>query len=223
MLPKKKTTTQHKKRGDVNLFEKLTLEGAQSGLSWLTILRKREAYRRVFYNFDIDRVASMTSDDVQRILEEDFGSTEANKRNVIVRHRGKIESVINNARCIQTMREDLQAEEEEEAKQNSDGDVDMDMVFDKFLWGFVSNKPIYACNWDGRNLSTVETTSSHSIEMSKSLKKKGFKFVGPTTCFAMMQSVGMILHHPKNSPESMTALKRLQSRPDGYQAITKLE
>ena len=198
------------------------MEGAQSGLSWLTILRKREAYRRVFYNFDIDRVATMTNDDVDRILQEDFGSVDANKRNVIVRHRGKIESVINNARCIQT----LKKEAEENNKNNNH--IDKDMIFDKLLWDFVDNKPIIlssssSSRWDGISLSNIETTSSHSIAMSKSLKKKGFKFVGPTTCFAMMQSVGMIIHHPANSPEYDAALQRLQNRTDGYQMVDRIE
>ena len=84
------------------MFEKISLEGAQSGLSWLTILRKRDAYRRVFYNFDIDKVAAMTEKDVEHILQQE---DKKNTRNIVVRHRGKIEAVINNARCIQEMRE----------------------------------------------------------------------------------------------------------------------
>jgi DNA-3-methyladenine glycosylase I len=183
-------------RGDVPLFEKISLEGAQSGLSWLTILRKRSAYRRVFFDFDIARVAAMTQEDVDRIIEEDG----ENKRNIIVRHRGKIEAVINNAKCIQHMRIN---DEKEEATDNG--------VFDKFLWSFVQDQPIL------KKLNDSPSQSPESQAMSKALKKHGFRFVGPTTCYAMMQSVGMAIDHPVDSEEWKDAYERLQSRPGGYQ------
>jgi DNA-3-methyladenine glycosylase I len=183
------------------MFEKLSLEGAQSGLSWLTVLRKREAYRKAFHNFNVDKVASMTSNDVQTILDTQ-PQTKGSSSDVIVRHRGKIESVINNAKCIQQMRN-------EQKKQND--------VFDEFVWSFVNNKPILNRSWDGKNLTDCPSTSPESIAMSKALKSKGFKFVGPTTCYSMMQSHGMVIDHPVNSPEYNEALIRLKKRPGGYQ------
>jgi DNA-3-methyladenine glycosylase I len=104
------------KRGDNLLFENLSLEGAQSGLSWLTILRKREAYRRVFHGFEINKVANMTPSDVDAIVQ-----TTGEPRDLVVRHRGKIEAVINNAQKIIQLRE-------------SEGDG----AFDKFIWSFVA-------------------------------------------------------------------------------------
>lgn len=184
------------------LFEKICLEGAQSGLSWLTILRKRNAYRRVFHSFDIDKAAGMTPDDVDRILQEE----DADTRNIIVRHRGKVESVINNAKCIQQMRLD----QADRRKQSPHG------VFDEFLWSFVDNKPILNVSWKG-DLKDAVSQSPESKAMSKDLKKHGFRFVGPTTCYAMMQSVGMVLDYPTGSFEWQAAYKRLQSRPGGYQ------
>ena len=186
-------------RGDVPLFEKLSLEGAQSGLSWLTVLRKREAYRRVFHDFDIDQVAAMTEKDVQAILDEASEDTTT----IVVRHRGKLESVINNAKCIQTMRK---------------GDLG-DGAFDRYLWSFVDNKPILNA-WNG-NLSDGYSKTEESIAMSKALKKLGFRFVGPTTCYAMMQSAGMVIDHPRHSPEWERARTYLQERAEGYQDRTK--
>lgn len=190
------------KRGDEALFEKVCLEGAQSGLSWLTVLRKRNAYRRVFHDFDIDKVAAMTPADVDRILQEE----DENTRNIIVRHRGKVESTINNAKCIQQMRID----DAEKHKESPHG------IFDDFLWSFVDSKPILNVSWKG-GLRDAATMSPESKAMSKALKKNGFRFVGPTTCYAMMQSVGMVLDHPTDSIEWKAAHDRLQSRPGGYQ------
>jgi DNA-3-methyladenine glycosylase I len=190
------------KRGDVPLFEKLSLEGAQSGLSWLTILRKREAYRRVFHGFDIQKVAAMTGRDVQAILDE----TSDDSTHIVVRHRGKIESVINNAKCILKMREEQQ---DDEASYG---------VFDKFLWSFVDDAPILNA-WDG-NLGTAPSKTDESVAMSKALKKLGFKFVGPTTCYALMQSVGMVIDYPAGSSEWNAAHKRLKDRPGGFQDRT---
>lgn len=178
-------------RGDTNLFEMLSLEASQSGLSWLTILRKREAYRRVFFQFDIGKVAAMTlPDDVDKILIQD------KQEDRIVRHRGKIQAVINNAQCILR-------------------DMAEDNAFDQFLWSFVDDQPILN-QWSGIREEAV-TKSEESEAMSKALKAKGFKFVGPTTCYAFMQSVGMVIDHPVSSPEWEAAHERLKQRPGGYQ------
>jgi DNA-3-methyladenine glycosylase I len=190
------------KRGDVPLFEKLSLEGAQSGLSWLTILRKRVAYRRVFHGFDIQKVSAMTERDVQAILDE----TSDDSTQIVVRHRGKIESVINNAKCILKMRDEQQDDEASHG------------VFDKFLWSFVDDAPILNA-WDG-NLGTAPSKTDESVAMSKALKKLGFKFVGPTTCYALMQSVGMVIDYPVGSSEWDAALQRLKDRPGGFQDRT---
>jgi len=184
------------KRGDVALFEKISLEGAQAGLSWLTILRKREAYRRTFHHFDIDKVAAMTQDDVQAILDTNTKDT----TQMIVRHRGKIESVINNAQKIQEMRKD---------------NPDDPNPFDTLLWSYVDDKPILY-RWNG-NLQDANTKTPESTAMSKDLKKRGFKFVGPTTCYAMMQSVGMVIEHATDSSEWEAAVVRLKQRKGGYQ------
>jgi len=183
----------------VPLFEKISLEGAQSGLSWLTILRKRESYRRVFHNFEIDKVAGMTSADVERLLAEE---DKDNPRNIIVRHRGKIESVINNAQCIQRL-----------LKENPDKPE----YFDELVWSFVDDKPILNTQWDGKSLQNALTQSEESQAMSKTLKSLGFRFVGPTTMYAFMQSCGLIIDHPVDSPEWVTSRDRLKQRQGGYQ------
>lgn len=180
----------------------MSLEGAQSGLSWLTVLRKRDAYRRVFHGFDVHRVAAMSTEDVERIIQE---TDKANPRNLVVRHRGKIESVIRNAQCIQKMLQD-----------NPD-DPDS---FDTFLWSFVDNRPILNRQWDGTSLKDAPTQSNESQQMSKALKSLGFQFVGPTTMYAMMQSCGMVIDHPLDSPEWHAAVQRLKERPEGYQDQT---
>jgi DNA-3-methyladenine glycosylase I len=181
------------KRGDVALFEKLSLEGAQSGLSWLTILRKRETYRRTFHGFDPVKVAAMDASDVDRIVNETGSET-------VVRHRGKIQSVIHNAKCILNMRSNAES---------STGT----QILDDFLWSFVDNKPILN-RWALRN---APSTSEESEAMSKALKKCGFKFIGPTTCYSMMQSVGMVIDHPVDTAEWKAAHERLLCREGGYQ------
>ena len=211
-------------RGDVPLFEKISLEGAQSGLSWLTILRKRNAYRHHFHGFDIDKVAKMIPEDIESILSM---KDEDNPRNLVVRHRGKLESIVNNAKCIQRM---MQLEEKnEENKKNGKGNQTIIRTittkegkatknhgtFDAFLWSFVDDKPILN-RWNGKR-SDMDAQSPESREMSKALKKLGFRFVGPTTCYAMMQSVGMVIDHPADSPEWKASHERLQARPGGYQ------
>ncbi|KAG7370698.1 3-methyladenine DNA glycosylase [Nitzschia inconspicua] len=198
------------KRGDEAMFEKLSLEGAQAGLSWLTILRKREAYRTTFFNFDVDKVAAMTSQDVQDILAT---PNSVYTRNVVVKHRGKVEAVINNAKCIQQLRQ----EAKDSVKKRLDRSENFHGVFDEYLWSFVDNRPIVNGYWDGKNLSDCPSTSQESDAMSKALRKKGFKFVGATTCYSMMQAIGMVIDHPVDSPEYIEALKRLEQRPMGYQ------
>jgi len=142
---------------DRRLFEKLSLEGFQSGLSWRTILNKREAFRAGFAGFDIDTVAAFGEADVNRLLA-DKG---------IVRHRGKIEAVINNAARAQ----ELIAEAGSIAA---------------FVWRYEAKEPAPPQS---------QTTSPESIALSKALKKRGWKFVGPTTVFAFMQAMGLVNDH----------------------------
>jgi DNA-3-methyladenine glycosylase I len=172
----------------------------------LTILRKREAYRRVFHNFDVDVVAAMTQEDVERLLQEEDAE---NTRNIIVRHRGKIEAVINNAKCIQQMRK-----EEQSSGGNDDDKQGNHGVLDSLVWSFVQDQPLLN-RWKGQ-LRDVPSQTAESQAMSKALKKLGFKFVGPTTCYAMMQSLGMVIDHPVDS-EWKAAQERLKKRPGGYQ------
>ena len=193
------------KRGDRALFEKICLEGAQSGLSWQTILRKRDAYRKVFYNFDPKRVAKMTEKDVQAILDTPAGTA---PRETIVRHRGKIEATINNAKCLLQMQKEA---------------GDSETALDAFLWSFVDDKPILN-RWGAKfnpfdygSLKDCPSQTPHSQAMSKALKEKGWKFVGPTTCYALMQSSGMVIDHPLCTPEWEAARQRLLSRPGGFQ------
>ncbi|MVT00177.1 DNA-3-methyladenine glycosylase I [Devosia marina] len=142
---------------DTRLFEKLSLEGFQSGLSWRTILNKRDAFRAGFDGFDIDTVARFDETDIDRLLA-DKG---------IVRHRGKIEAVINNAARAQ----ELIAEAGSIAA---------------FVWRYEARTPAPPQS---------QTTSPESIALSKALKKRGWKFVGPTTVFAFMQAMGLINDH----------------------------
>lgn len=142
---------------DTRLFEKLSLEGFQSGLSWRTILNKREAFRAGFAGFDIDTVARFDETDIDRLLAD----------KAIVRHRGKIEAVINNAARAQ----ELIAEAGSIAA---------------FVWRYEAKAPAPPQS---------QTTSRESIALSKALKKRGWKFVGPTTIFAFMQAMGLVNDH----------------------------
>jgi DNA-3-methyladenine glycosylase I len=144
---------------DHQLFEKLSLEGFQSGLSWRTILAKRENFRAAFHDFDIDRIARFTRHDLDRLLK-DHG---------IVRHRGKIEAVINNARSARKL-----------AKQEGS--------LAAFIWR-------YEPEAGQRARPQTASTSAESLALSKALKKQGWKFVGPTTVYAFMQAVGLINDH----------------------------
>jgi DNA-3-methyladenine glycosylase I len=150
-------------RDDVHLFELLVLEGAQAGLSWTTILRKRAGYRRAFDNFDAAKIARYTVKDVTRLLG-DAG---------IVRHRGKIESVIANANAVLDVREDVGS-------------------LSDYLWGFVDGEPVIN-TW--RKTSELPAQTPTSKSMSRELKKRGFRFVGPTTCYAFMQAAGLVNDH----------------------------
>lgn len=144
---------------DIRLFEKICLEGFQSGLSWRTILAKRENFRDAFHRFDFNKVARFTQRDVERLL----------KNEGIVRHRGKIEAVINNAKRAQEL-------------------VKQEGSLAAYFWRFEPGKAHLA---KPQSL----TTSEQSIALSKDLKKRGWKFVGPTTMFAFMQAMGLINDH----------------------------
>ena len=147
---------------DIRLFEKLCLEGFQSGLSWRTILVKRENFRAAFHGFDFNRVARFTARDVERLLKDEG----------IIRHRGKIEAAINNAKRAQEM-------------------VKQEGSLAAFLWRY---EP------DPGSLAKPQSasTSPESIALSKELKKRGWKFVGPTTMFAFMQAMGLINDHAED-------------------------
>jgi DNA-3-methyladenine glycosylase I len=148
---------------NIRLFEKLSLEGFQAGLSWLTILRKRPAFRAAFAGFDYTRVASFDHDDVSRLLA-DAG---------IVRHRGKIEAVINNA---------VRAIELEQAEGS----------LAAYVWSF--EPKLRAGGLDRSRLAEL-TTTAESTALAKDLKRRGWRFVGPTTVYAFMQAMGLVNDH----------------------------
>ncbi len=148
---------------DRHLFELLTLEGAQAGLSWSTILGKREGYRRAFAEFDPVAVARFTEADVDRLLADPG----------IVRNRAKIQSAISNAGCVLAVQKEAGS-------------------FDAYLWAFVAGAPIVNA-W--RSLAELPAETAESRALSKDLKRRGFRFVGPTTCYAFMQAVGMVNDH----------------------------
>ena len=144
---------------DHRLFEKLSLESFQSGLSWRTILAKRENFRAAFHNFDFDRIARFTKRDINRLLKDEG----------IVRHRGKIEAVINNAQRAQEI-------------------VKREGSLAAFIWRYEPDKKQHA-------KPQTASTSAESLALSKDLKKQGWKFVGPTTAYAFMQAMGLINDH----------------------------
>ena len=145
------------------LWEKLMLDGFQAGLSWLTILKKRDAFREAFEGFDPERVARFDDNDVERLM----GNAG------IIRSRAKIEATIGNARAYLAMRDNGED-------------------FSEFLWGMVGGKPIQR---SFENDGPVPTQTPLSLEISKALKKRGFKFVGPVIVYAWMQAVGMVNDH----------------------------
>ncbi len=148
----------HELRGDVALFERVSLEAFQSGLSWAIILRKREGFRAAFGGFDPRVVAAFGANDVQRLLD-DAG---------IVRNRLKIEATVHNARTL----------------------VDLDGSFSDLLWSFAPDD-----HPPPRVLADIPATTPESIAMAKELKRRGFRFVGPTTAYALMQATGMVNDH----------------------------
>jgi DNA-3-methyladenine glycosylase I len=150
-------------RDDDRLFELLTLEGAQAGLSWSTVLRKRPGYREAFEGFDAARVATFADVDVARLLEDPS----------IIRHRGKIESAVTNARAIVAL-----------AAGGSS--------LHELLWSFVGDRTLQGARSDS---SPLPATSVQSVEMAKVLKRSGFAFVGPTTCYSLMQAAGLVNDH----------------------------
>jgi DNA-3-methyladenine glycosylase I len=148
---------------DHRLFEKISLEGAQAGLSWSTILNKREGYRRAFSGFDPAKVARFNAAKVARLLQDPG----------IVRNRAKIESTIGNAKAVRAVQREFGS-------------------LDAYLWAFVDGTTIVNRY---RELSQLPAQTAVSVAMSKDMKKRGFRFVGPTTMYAFMQSVGMVNDH----------------------------
>jgi DNA-3-methyladenine glycosylase I len=150
-------------RDDRRLFEMLVLEGAQAGLAWITILRKRENYRRAFAGFDPGRIAGFSADDVERLLQDPG----------IVRNRLKVEGAIANARAFREVVVEFGR-------------------FADYIWSFTEGETIQN-RW--RSLRELPAQTPASQRMSRDLRRRGFKFVGPTICYAFMQAVGMVNDH----------------------------
>jgi DNA-3-methyladenine glycosylase I len=148
---------------DRHLFELLTLQGAQAGLSWTTILRKREGYQSRFAGFDPEAVARFTPVDVERLLADPE----------IVRNRAKIESTISNATCVLRVQDEFGS-------------------LDEYLWRHVDGAPIVG-RW--RTTAEIPAETAESRALSKDMKRRGFRFVGPTSCYAFMQAAGMVNDH----------------------------
>jgi len=145
------------------LFEMLILEGAQAGLSWSTILKKRPGYIKAFDNFDVKKISKYTQKKIDKLLTNPE----------IIRNKLKIHATIENAKRFIAVQKEFKS-------------------FDAYIWSFVNAKPIIN-HWE--NMADVPATSPESEAMSKDLKKRGFKFVGPTICYAYMQSTGMVNDH----------------------------
>jgi len=148
---------------DVKLFEMLILEGAQAGLSWITVLNKREHYRKVFDHFDAVKIARYSDKKIEKLL------TDAG----IIRNRLKVSATVNNAQCYLKVLEEYEH-------------------FSDYIWSFVNGKPVIN-HWT--SLQQVPVSTPLSDAMSKDLKKRGFKFVGSTICYAYMQATGMVNDH----------------------------
>lgn len=148
---------------DQKLFEFLLLESFQAGLSWITILRKRENFRKAFNDFDAKKIVHYNNEKIESLLA-DSG---------IIRNRAKIEAAINNARIYLEIQKEYGS-------------------FDKYIWQFVDHKPILN---QRRELTDIPAITPEATQMSKTLKKRGFKFIGPTTCYAFMQATGMVNDH----------------------------
>ncbi|MCV0402054.1 MAG: DNA-3-methyladenine glycosylase I [Nitrosopumilus sp.] len=153
-------TPQH---DDQKLFEFLILEGAQAGLSWTTILKRREGYRKAFSDFDAAKVSKYTQKHVSNLLRDES----------IIRNKLKINSAINNAKLFLQIQKEFGS-------------------FDEYIWGFVNYKPIKN---KFKKHSDLPSTSEISEKLSQDLKKRGFNFVGPTICYALMQAIGMVNDH----------------------------
>ncbi|WP_024610567.1 DNA-3-methyladenine glycosylase I [Pseudoalteromonas sp. TB64] len=148
---------------DTKLFEFITLESAQAGLSWYTILKKRDGYKKAFANFDVQKVAEFTPDDIDQLMLNEG----------IVRNRLKIVATVNNAKCFIKIQKEFGS-------------------FSNYQWQFVGGKPLVS------NLNNIEDTpaiTEVSTAFAKDLKKRGFKFLGPTTVYAHMQACGMVNDH----------------------------
>ena len=148
---------------DTKLFEFLILEGAQAGLSWITILKRRDGYRKAFSDFDVLKVSKYTQKRVERLLRDES----------IIRNKLKVNSAINNAKAFLKVQVEFGS-------------------FDEYLWGFVNHKPIKN---KFKKLSDFPAFTEISEKLSKDLKKRGFSFVGPTICYALMQAIGMVNDH----------------------------
>ncbi|EQB9052543.1 DNA-3-methyladenine glycosylase I [Vibrio cholerae] len=160
---------------DTKLFEFLTLEGAQAGLSWLTVLKKREGYRQAFLGYDLQRLAQCDESHVEQIIAEYD----------VVKHRGKIASVFSNARAALALQQEFGS-------------------LDAALWQFVGGQPKIN-HWV--SMSDVPASTEESKAMSKFLKKRGFKFVGETICYAFMQACGLVNDHLVGCPNHSNADK----------------
>lgn len=159
---------------DKALFEKIVLEGFQSGLSWLTILKKRENFRRAFHDFDAGRIARYGAKDIARLMH-DAG---------IVRNKLKIESMIDNAKAYQALSKHTR--------------------FSHFVWSFIPDRPVQN---NVISFKDIQAQTDISKILSKALKKEGFRFVGPTTVYAFMQSSGMVNDHLVSCPRHMACAK----------------
>jgi DNA-3-methyladenine glycosylase I len=150
-------------RDDRTLFEFLILEGAQAGLSWLTVLKKRDRYRQVFDNFDAEKIAAYKQSKVNQLLNDEG----------IIRNRLKVNAAVDNAKAFLVMR-------------------DAGEPFSDFLWSFAGGTTIQN-KW--KSMKDVPAVTTEAEALSKALKKKGFRFVGPTICYAFMQATGMVNDH----------------------------
>jgi len=150
---------------DTKLFEFLVLESAQAGLSWKTILHKREGYRTLFANFNVEKIALFGEKDIERLLQDPS----------IIRNRAKIEATINNAKRYIEVQKEFGS-------------------FSKYMWRFVDGKPI---DEKIKEMKDIPAITTEAVAFAKDLKKRGFKFLGPTTVYAHMQAVGMVNDHAK--------------------------
>ncbi len=153
-------------RDDRLLFEFLCLEGQQAGLSWITVLKKRDHYRKCFRNFDVEKVSRLKDSSIEKLLLDPG----------LIRNRLKLYSIRSNAEAFLEIKRDCG-------------------TFEKYVWSFVQNSPI-----DGKrqNPEDVPATSTESDALSKDLKRRGFKFVGSTICYAFMQAAGLVNDHTEN-------------------------